>query len=89
MYMPRVPLRYVPKQLTLRDKRKAKKELNLSRKLYKKGVYYTRKNIPSFKLKKLHHIIKAQQMYNVNKIGVTTELSKATGCSKKNFIKDY
>lgn len=84
-----INLRYLPKHLSRKDKKLQRSELLKSRKLYKKGVYYTRKNIPSFKLKKSHHIIKAQQMYNVNKIGVTTELSKATGCSKKNFIKDY
>ena len=35
--MPHVPKRYVPKSLNKSDKVKASKELNLSRKMYKKG----------------------------------------------------
>jgi len=53
-----------------------------SRRLYKKGIYYTRKVVPSFKSKKSPHIIKAMKIYNVDKIGANSELSKATGCSK-------
>ena len=81
MYMPRVPLRYVPKQLTLRDKRKAKKELNLSRKLYKKKQYYTRKKVQSFHSKPSKHILKARKIYGVDNIIPSPLLAKKTGCS--------
>ena len=40
----RVPTRYLPKRLTKKDKRKQSRELKKSRKAYKKGKYYTRKN---------------------------------------------
>ncbi len=52
-----------------------------SRKLYKKGIYYSRKSVSSFKSKKSPHILKAEKLYNVEKIGATNELAKATGCS--------
>jgi hypothetical protein len=58
-----------------------------SRRLYKKGIYYTRKAVPSFKSKKSHHIINAEKMYKTDKIGATTELAKATKCSKSALAK--
>jgi hypothetical protein len=80
-------LRYLPNTLSIKDKKKQRNELLKSRKIYKKGIYYQRKNVSSFKSKKSPHIIKAKKMYNVNKIGPTNELSKATGCSKKSLAK--
>ena len=41
--MPLIPVKYAPKNLTKKDKKKAIKELRKSRKLYKKGKYHTRK----------------------------------------------
>jgi len=83
----KINFRYLPKHLSRKDKKLQGSELLKSRKLYKKGIYYTRKNISSFKSKKSQHIIKAKTMYNVNKIRATNELSKATGCSKKSLAK--
>lgn len=82
-----VNLKYLPRRLTRKDKIRQKNELIKSRKLYKKGVYYTRKKMPSFKSNKSHHIQKAEKLYNVDKIGATNELSKASGCSKKSLYK--
>jgi len=53
-----------------------------SRRLYKQNQYYTRKQVKSFSNKTSKHIIKARQIYNVETIGATTELSKKSGCSK-------
>ena len=58
-----------------------------SRRLYKKGIYHSRPKLSSFKSKKSNYIIKAEKMYNVNKIGATDELSKATGCKKSALAK--
>lgn len=79
--MPNVPKRYIPKTLNKRDKVKASKELNLSRKLYKKGKYYTRKRVKSFKSKPSVHIVKARKIYGIQNIKPSTELVKKTGCS--------
>jgi hypothetical protein len=76
------PLRYLPKKLTMKDRRKQAKMLLKSRKLYKKGRYYTRKNLSSYKSLKSKHIIDVNRIYNVSKVGATKELEKATGCSK-------
>ena len=77
-----INLIYLPKRLTKKDKRKQTSMILKSRKMYKKGKYYTRKALSSFKSKKSKHIIKAEKIYNVERIGATAELSKATKCTK-------
>ena len=79
--MPRIPLRYVPKQLSMRDKTTAKKELRRSRALYKKHHYYTRKAMPSFRSKPSNHTLKARKVYGLQQISPSAILSKKTGCS--------
>jgi hypothetical protein len=79
----KINLRYLPKRLTKKDKKKQTRMLLKSRKLYKKGTYYTRKKVSSFHSKKSEHILKAEKIYKVNKIGPTNELVKATKCSKQ------
>lgn len=83
----KINMRYLPKRLTKKDKKRQKNNLMKSRRLYKKGIYFTRPHVSSFKSKKSKHILKAEKMYNVDKIGPTDELSKATGCTKKCLAK--
>jgi hypothetical protein len=83
----KINLKYLPKKLTKKDRKKQFKSLVKSRKLYRKGIYYTRKHVKSFTSKKSPHIIKAEKLYNVDKIGATNILSKATGCSRKALSK--
>ena len=54
-----VPKRYIPKNLTKKDKQKQRNQLKLSRKAYKKGKYIIRKKVKSFKSKKSQHISNA------------------------------
>ena len=77
----KVPMRYVPKHLSLKDKQKQKQMLLSSKKLYKQHQYYTRKKLPSYKNKKSQHIIEAKKIYNIDSISPSIELSKKTGCS--------
>ena len=49
--MTKVPVKYIPKRLSKKDKKKQRKELLKSRKKYKKKKYYTRKKLKSFKNK--------------------------------------
>lgn len=74
-------LRYLPKRLTKKDKKKQSYMLSKSKRLYKKGKYYTRKPVKSFHSKTSKHILNAMKMYHVDKIGATTDLSKKSGCS--------
>ena len=66
--MTKVPVRYIPKRLTKKDKRRQRKELKKSRRAYKKGKYYTRKRVSSFKSKVSPHVVNARRIYKVDKI---------------------
>jgi DNA-binding Xre family transcriptional regulator len=76
-----IPIRYLPKSLTKKDKKKQAKMLLKSRNLYKKHKYFTRKTVSSYKTKKSSHIIKAQRIYNIKNVIPNNELAKKTGCS--------
>lgn len=82
-----INLRYLPKRLSSKDKIKQSKMLIKSKKLYKKGIYYTRKPVNSFHSKTSKHILKARNVYGVDKIGATNELAKKSGCSKAALAK--
>lgn len=82
-----ISLRYLPKKLSAKDRKKQSKMLTKSKKLYKKGIYYTRKPVKSFKTKTSKHILKARNVYGVEKIGATNELAKKTGCTKASLAK--
>lgn len=78
-----VPIKYLPKKLSIKDKNKLKRELKKSRKLYKKGKYHTRKKVKSFKSKKSNHVTNAENIYNIKSLKINKELERKTGCSKK------
>jgi hypothetical protein len=77
-----VPQRYIPKTLSKNDTRKQRANLRKSRKLYKRGIYYQRPKVKSFKSRKSRHLNHAREMYGVEKIGATTELARKTKCSR-------
>ena len=77
----KVPLRYVPKNLSKKDKKKQLSMLLKSRRLYKKHNYYTRKRLPSYKNKPSKHILHAQKIYAIQNIKPSKELASKTGCS--------
>lgn len=82
-----INLRYLPKRLTSKDKKKQSKMLLKSKKLYKRGKYFTRKPVKSFQSKTSQHILNARKMYDVEQIGATNELAKKSGCSKASLAK--
>ena len=78
-----VPIKYIPKRLSRRDKIKQTKQLKKSRLAYKKGKYIHRKPVKSFKSKKSQHIINAEKIYKVTPFKIDKHLVKATGCTRK------
>jgi hypothetical protein len=76
-----VPIKYLPKHITKKDKKIISNELKKSRKAYKKNSYITRKKISSYKSKPSQHILNVKKIYNVDKLVVNSNLSKKTGCS--------
>lgn len=73
--------RYLPNSLTTNDRKTQRNLLSKSRKLYKKGIYYNRPKLSSYKNKKSTHIQDAIRMYKIKTITPNKELSKKTGCS--------
>jgi len=82
-----VPVRYLPKRLTKKDKQLYSEQLRKSRKQYKKGKYHTRKRIKSFKTKPSKHVTVAKKIYSIDKISASPLLAKKTGCSIKTLKK--
>ena len=75
------PVKYLPPSLTRKDRKKEAKYLAKSRKLYKKGQYFTRPKVSSYKSKTSKHILKARKIYNIKEIIPSKELALKTGCS--------
>ena len=74
-----IPIRYLPKTLSKKDKKKQIRMLIKSKKLYKEHKYYTRKNV-SYKNKKSNHILNAKKIYKIKNITPNKELATKTGC---------
>lgn len=77
----KITKRYLPESLTKKDKKKQSKMLQKSQKLYKKGIYYTRKQLSSYKSKPSNHVSTAKKIYKIDSIEPSPNLSKKTGCS--------
>ena len=77
----KVPVRYLPSLKEIKDAAKQVKMIMKSRKLYKKGKYYTRKSISSYKSKPSSHIKDAERIYNISSVTPNKELADKTGCS--------
>lgn len=75
--MGKIPKHYISK-LSKKNTIQQKKEILKSRKLYKKGIYYQRKKMDSFKSKKSKHIVDFEKKYKC-KITELKKVSKKTG----------
>jgi len=79
--MKKFPIRYIPKNLTKKDKQKQAKMIIKSKTLYKKHKYYTRPIIPSYKNKKSKHLLNFTKIYHLDHVVPNKELSQKTGCT--------
>ena len=77
----RLPMRYLPKMLSRKDRKTQLRSLTKSRKLYKRGKYYTRPPLKTFVNKKSNHVSIAKHMYKIDSIVPSKELSLKTNCS--------
>lgn len=82
-----IPLRYIPKSLTRKDKKKQKKSIMKSRSLYKRGKYIVRSKVSSFRSKPSNHVKTAKRIYKIDTIKPSAELAKKTQCSLKTLEK--
>ena len=74
--------RYIPKSLSRADLKKQKKNILKSRKLYKKGVFYQRPKVKSYKSKKSRHLEHARKIYDIENVVPSKELAEKTQCSQ-------
>jgi len=77
----KLPVRYIPKNLSKKDKQKQLNMLLKSRRLYKKKQYFTRKHVSSYKNKPSKHIMNARKIYAIDNVRPSKELALKTGCS--------
>ena len=77
----KIPRRYLPSLKEIKDSAKQVKMLMKSRKQYKKGKFFTRKKIKSYKSKPSNHITDARKIYGIENVAPNKELAKKTGCS--------
>jgi len=82
-----LPIKYIPKSLSKKHKKKQKSMLMKSRRLYKKKKYYTRKKVSSYKSKPSKHILKARRIYKIKNVVPNKILAKKTGCTLKGLKK--
>lgn len=83
----KVPQRYVPKNLSRKDTKTQKQYIDKSRSQYKKGKYYLRPKVKSFKSRRSSHLNRAREMYDVETMMPNKTLAKKTGCSVKSLEK--
>jgi hypothetical protein len=76
-----IPIKYLPKRLSFRDRKRQLRQLKRSRNAYKKHIYITRKKVKSYKSKKSKHILKAERIYKLANLSINANLSRKTGCS--------
>jgi exo-beta-1,3-glucanase (GH17 family) len=81
MVLEKFPKKYIPSYLSLSNSKTLKSEIKKSQKHYKKGKYYTRKNVTSAKAKGSQHVRNAKKIYGVKTVKVGKDLANKTGCS--------
>ena len=80
--MKNIPTKYVPSHiLTAKDTKKQKSYIRKSRKMYKKGVYFNRPLVKSYKTRKSNHVNNTKRIYGVNTVVPNKELATKTQCS--------
>ena len=85
-----VPLRYIPKRLTRKDRGIIRRELRKSRKAYKRGLYVTRRPVKSYKHKTSKHVRNAKRLYKIKgNLSLDSALARKTGCSMKALNKIF
>ena len=77
----KLPTKYLPSLNKKKDIQKQVKMLIKSRKQYKKGKFFTRKNVKSYTSKPSNHVTDAKKIYNVKNVTPNADLARKTGCS--------
>ena len=71
-------IKYVPKTLSKKDQVRQRAMIRESKRLYNKGIFFTRKHLKSYSYRPSKYIARARQLYGVTAPG--RELERKTGC---------
>jgi hypothetical protein len=82
-----VPKRYIPRTLSKRDLGKQRAYLRKSRRLYKRGVFWQRPVVKTFKSKPSGHVANAEKKYGVDNVKPSAELVRKTRCKRNSLEK--
>ena len=74
-----IPTRYLS-PLSNKDKIIQKKMILKSQRMYKKGIYKTRKTLKSYPNKVSNHVTRAKTKFGIDSMVPSPELAKKTGC---------
>jgi len=77
----KIPIRYLPFRLSTKDTKRQIRNLQTSRRLYKKGKYIDRPFLSSYTNKPSKHIVRARNLYHIENITPDEGLARKTGCS--------
>ncbi len=83
--MSRISLKYVPSWLPKNVQKKLRKNIEKSRREYKKKVYVPRQRVKGYPKKESKHVINAKRMYGVRSMTNLKLLRQKTGCSVKSM----
>lgn len=75
-----IPFKYVPRSLSIGDRRKQVKAIRQARRSYSKQVYVDRPQLKSFKGKESPHVRKAKRQFGVESMNDLKTLSRKSGC---------
>ena len=82
-----VPKTYLPKTLTRRDRAKQRKALRKSRKDYRRGKYYQRPRVRSFRSKESKWVVRAKKEFGVDAIVPSKALARVYRLTRGDFSK--
>ena len=74
-----IPSRYLS-PLSRKDKITQKNMIFKSKRMYKQGIYKTRKMLKSYPNKVSSHVVRAKKKFGVDSMVPSPELAKKTGC---------
>jgi hypothetical protein len=79
----KIPRRYAPRSLSRKDRKAQLKAIRRSQRAYKRGEYYERPNMKSFRSKESKWVRAAKKKFGVDAIVPSKKLAKASGCTRK------
>jgi hypothetical protein len=79
----KIKAKYIPANLSARDKLRQRNNILKAREQYKKQKYVSRPKLASFHSKPSRHVAKAMQKFGIASMKPSRELAEKSGCSMR------